>query len=174
MNNPKQEQDICVNCGLCCDHTLFDIVIIQKDEFVDSTFTDNEIEYEGNRYFKLPCPYFKGCCTIYNELKPRRCGEYRCNILKRVAADELAPEKAAQIIREIILLRDEICAEYKEITGRNVSFRDINNECYRLNAEEKLEAAGLKILDFKANLLQMQLVKFFRSRQDFDDLYTMM
>ena len=93
------EQDLCKNCGFCCDGTLFGKA---------STFEKEELLVEMERisdkegfWIKLPCPYFSKCCTVYDQGRPRVCGEYKCSILKSAINGTLSYSDASQLVRQV-------------------------------------------------------------------------
>lgn len=173
MSAPISEQEICVSCGFCCDHTIFDIVIIQKDEFVGEKFTSDEIMVEGERYFKLPCPYFDSKCTMYEGVKPKRCSEFRCELLKSVEHKELPRERAFNVISEIRLERDSIIANYHVLSGEKITFRGLVKKFEQAEIDKETLSDEMISLNYRVNLLKIHISKWFRSKQEFERLYSM-
>lgn len=173
MSAPVNEQEICVSCGFCCDHTIFDIVIIQKDEFIGKEFTSNEVLVEGERYFKLPCPYFDTKCTLYNGIKPKRCSEFRCEVLKTVENDELSQEKAMQLIADVRIQRDAILNDFKKLSGDKVTFRELVKRFEKAEIDKEVLTDEMISLNFRVNLLKIHISKWFRSKREFERLYSM-
>ena len=81
MTKPvNQEQELCVTCGLCCDGTLFKHALSFEGEKLLPymiPFQDDK----GDHWFKLPCPHFKQCCTVYEQKRPKICGSFKCQLL---------------------------------------------------------------------------------------------
>tara|TARA_R100000541_G_scaffold58963_1_gene71239 strand:- start:6449 stop:6808 length:360 start_codon:yes stop_codon:yes gene_type:complete len=70
--------DLCQNCGLCCDGTLFHNFNIQKEEY--HLFSPKNIDSFGN--VSQPCEHFDSCgdCKIYKN-RPRVCFKYKCSVI---------------------------------------------------------------------------------------------
>lgn len=171
MKPENKEQEVCVNCGICCDNTLFDIVVIQPDEVVKDGFTQKEVFRDGVRYFTLPCPYFDKCCTIYDQEKPRRCTEFKCWLLKRMTAGEVTKAQAQKIVREILEAREKIVAEYAAITGEKKTFLTIYRELAKTEEQLKELPIELKTVHFRSNLLYMQLARWFKAPEEFEKYF---
>ena len=88
---------LCPNCGLCCDSTLFaDVELRAGDDAKKLRQLGLTLEKKTARKlaFAQPCAAFDGkLCRIYAD-RPKRCRAFDCGLLKRVAAGEL-PAKAA-------------------------------------------------------------------------------
>jgi hypothetical protein len=80
MPDTDIEQELCKSCGLCCDSTLFPHAKVEADEPLLPG--QEEIHKDGKRLFKLPCPYFDGCCTVYHKQRPSVCGAFKCTLLE--------------------------------------------------------------------------------------------
>ena len=173
MTAPQSEQEICVSCGFCCDHTIFDIVIIQKDEFIGKAFTSDEVIVDGERYFKLPCPYFDCKCTKYSDLKPKRCSEFRCEVLKTVENNVLPREKAFKLIEEIRIQRDSILSDYAQFSGNKITFRGLVKRFEQAEIDKEVLSDEMISLHFRVNLLKIHISKWFRSKKEFERLYSM-
>jgi Fe-S-cluster containining protein len=109
---------LCPNCGLCCDSTLFaDVELRAGDDpkrlkklgltiFKKSKEEEHEHEEEkelrkGGRSkpaFAQPCACFDGkFCGIYED-RPKRCRLFECGLLKRVQAEEMSAAAALKKI----------------------------------------------------------------------------
>ena len=87
------EQSLCVQCGLCCDGTIFerarvfpedDLARLEADGFVLLTAGER-------RGFALPCHHQQDrVCTVYQQWRPTVCHTFRCTLLHRFDAGELA------------------------------------------------------------------------------------
>ena len=174
MKPTNKEQELCVNCGMCCDNTLFDIVIIQPNDDVPEKLIEREVFQDGNHYFKLPCPYFIGCCSIYDQAKPQRCSEFICSLLKKVQKEDISKTQAQKIIREILVARDKIIHDYAIITGKKLTFLEIYRELAKSENEVKEMPIELKTVHYMSNLLHVQLAKWFRAPEDFEKFYHVM
>lgn len=167
---PIEEQNICVDCGFCCDRTLFDVARVYDDEELWGVFAERETMVNEQRYFKLPCPHFDKKCTIYDQNKPRICSTFRCKILKRFSDNEISKDDALTTVEEVKKQRQELLDLWKKYTGKEDSFRSIYYRCVR---DEDKDAVPPEIV-FRANLLEIQLTKHFKSKEMFDKFYELM
>lgn len=165
------EQEICVSCGFCCDNTIFDIVVIEDDEFKDEQFTDADFKLEGKRYFPLPCPYFDSKCTIYDQRKPKRCSEFKCQVLKSMNNNEISIHDAKKLIADIRIERDKILEKFTAISGKRMKFRALVKYFEQLEIDEVELSSELKILYFEVNILRVHITKWFRSKNEMNELF---
>jgi hypothetical protein len=92
--------DLCRNCGLCCDGTLFGGVDLLDEEVEAATANGlYPIVAEGGARFRQPCAQFSGICEIYPG-RPLRCREYRCLLLARLQRGEVEEASAHAIVAE--------------------------------------------------------------------------
>ncbi len=113
-----EKRNICIECGLCCDGTLFQKAIIQSTD--DPAFL-KEMAVEsfsegGKRYFRLPCRGQKyKLCALYNdERRYKICKAFKCRLLRQYAAGEIPYEAAIAVIKEALALGLRV----KEFLGR--------------------------------------------------------
>jgi hypothetical protein len=96
-----EEQSICIDCGLCCDGTMFhaidlepsdDVALLRERGAVLVTDSDS-------RRFQQPCVAFDGsCCSVY-ESRPTTCRTYVCALLASVNTGDTAIADAQVVIR---------------------------------------------------------------------------
>jgi Fe-S-cluster containining protein len=100
MNGVDQ---LCPNCGLCCDSTLFaDVELRAGDDAKRLKQLGLTLEKKGKSKlaFAQPCAGFDGkLCKIYGD-RPKRCRLFECGLLKRVEASELTAGAALKKIAE--------------------------------------------------------------------------
>jgi Fe-S-cluster containining protein len=170
LKTTTTKQKICIQCGLCCDGTLFDRLKITPDEnperFVDLLHKNGE-----DRFMSLPCVYFNEKCTVYDEKKPTGCSTFECKILSKVDSKSIGFDGANSIINELKLLREEITHEYIEFYKESKSFRAIYNELDSKMKESTSPSIQLKSLYFKCGLLEAQLSKHLRTESKFKKLF---
>jgi Fe-S-cluster containining protein len=98
MNGIEQ---LCPNCGLCCDSTLFaDVELRAGDDPKRLKKLGLTLEKKGisRLAFTQPCACFDGkLCGIYAD-RPKRCRLFECGLLKRVEAGEMAATMALKKI----------------------------------------------------------------------------
>ena len=94
---------LCPNCGLCCDSTLFADVELQKsDDARRMAKLGLTLEKKGRTKlaFCQPCVGFDGqLCKFYAD-RPQRCRTFDCGLLKRVAAGKMTANAALKKISE--------------------------------------------------------------------------
>ena len=92
---------LCPNCGLCCDSTLFaDVELRAGDDAKRLAKLGLTIEKKTKTKlaFSQPCACFDGkLCKIYNE-RPKRCRLFDCGLLKKVDAGKMTAGAALKKI----------------------------------------------------------------------------
>lgn len=118
MNGVEQ---LCPNCGLCCDSTLFADVELRKG---DNAARLSELglslkkKGRGKLAFAQPCACFDGkFCSIYAD-RPKRCRLFECGLLKRVNTGEMSAAVALKKISEAKRLAD-VVRDLLRLTGQN-------------------------------------------------------
>jgi hypothetical protein len=99
--------ELCLQCGLCCDGTLFHRARLAEGEqdFVESLGLIVESNRDHTIDLSLPCPAFvDGCCSLYTVPRPSVCGSYRCELLNGYVAgtkvlDDVLP--LVQLVRSL-------------------------------------------------------------------------
>jgi Fe-S-cluster containining protein len=115
MNGIEQ---LCPNCGLCCNGVLFaDVELRKGDDVQRLAELGFLLEKKGRqRAFAQPCACFDGTlCRIYNE-RPKRCRTFECGLLKRVQAGELGADAALEMIAQAKRQVEKVC-ELLRCTG---------------------------------------------------------
>ena len=94
---------LCPNCGLCCDSTLFaDVELRAGDDARRLRKLGLTIAKKSptKLAFAQPCAGFDGkLCRIYAD-RPKRCRLFECGLLKRVDSGELSANAALKKIAE--------------------------------------------------------------------------
>ena len=99
------DQNICFQCGFCCDGTLFYNAGIKESESIAPGY-DFEILTEGKSAFRQPCPYYQGnVCLIYDNRPFTVCDEFKCELLKRNKSGEVSYSEALALIHEVTVLK---------------------------------------------------------------------
>jgi Fe-S-cluster containining protein len=92
---------LCPNCGLCCDSTLFaDVELRAGDNAARLKKLGLTLfqKIKAKTAFAQPCPCFDGkLCQIYKD-RPKRCAAFECGLLKRVEDKEMTPSAALEKI----------------------------------------------------------------------------
>lgn len=94
-------EQLCPNCGLCCDGSLFaDVELRVGDDAKRLAKLGLSVKKKGSVKvaFKQPCACFEGkFCKIYGE-RPKHCRLFECGLLKKVSAGEMKPNVALRKI----------------------------------------------------------------------------
>ncbi len=107
--NAANNKNICVNCGLCCDGTLFTFAKIRENEIIDPSFDFNVSDSDGKKGFKLGCCYLKDkTCTIYDRRPYSICSRFKCKTLQSFTENKIDYAKAMEIINNTIALKEGI------------------------------------------------------------------
>lgn len=112
---------LCPNCGLCCDSTLFaDVELRAGDDAKRLAKLGLTIEYKTRTKlaFAQSCACFDGkLCGIYTD-RPKRCRTFECGLLKRVQVGELGADAALKTITKTKLQAETVRALLRQL-GQN-------------------------------------------------------
>ena len=96
-------EQLCPNCGLCCDSTLFaDVELQKRDDVKLLAKLGLALEKKGRSKlaFAQPCACFDGkLCQIYHD-RPQRCRKFDCGLLKCVDDETMTAAAALQKIAD--------------------------------------------------------------------------
>jgi len=174
---PEQEQAICVECGFCCDGTLFVHAVLKPGEIgslpvkiEEQAFTEG-----GKDFFRLPCGYFTGKCSIYDSRRAYVCGAYRCQLLRDLADSKISFEDALTLVREAVSMRSDLMRHYKRFSGNDSKkyFMQVLKELGKFvkpNADAGHREMDYEVIQARCNIFEALLIKHFRSAEDFDKL----
>ncbi len=107
-------QSLCVQCGLCCDGTIFEHAQVFPEDDLAQLETNGFILLTAaeKTSFALPCHHQQDrVCTIYQQWRPTICHTFRCALLRRFDAGELAWEEAHAQIERTVALAERIRAQ---------------------------------------------------------------
>ena len=124
---PTDGQNLCLSCGLRCDGTIFAHVPVSAAEPVE-VFRAAGIRItpdrggEGRYELPLPCLRFEnGRCQTYG-CRPAICSSYRCRLLRRVEAGNMALQEARGIVQSArekrLRLRRLLDRHFPELDGK--------------------------------------------------------
>ncbi len=126
---------LCPNCGLCCDSTLFadvelraadepkrlaklGLVVRKKEDENDERPGEDAGKGREKLAFAQPCACFDGkLCRIYAD-RPTRCRLFECGLLKKVTAGRLSAAAALEKISRARTLASRV-RELLGTTGRH-------------------------------------------------------
>jgi uncharacterized protein len=103
-------EQLCPNCGLCCNGVLFaDVELQTGDDAGRLIDLGMSLKRKGmKRAFVQPCHCFDGkLCRIYDD-RPKRCATFECGLLKRVQSDEMSVSAALKRIADAKKLVEKV------------------------------------------------------------------
>ena len=178
MKSPQSEQTICITCGFCCDGTLFYNATLQPGEkgTLPSKMEEAYLKIGEEEFFRLPCQYFDGKCTIYDQKKAHICSAFRCELLKDFSGEKISQQSAIRLIENAERQRAEIRELANKIIGTppEISFRHLLLELRKVihakenNGEPKNRE--LEILLAKCTIFEALLIRHFKPAKDFDSM----
>ena len=119
--NEKFVEQLCPNCGLCCDSALFaDVELRAGDDAHELARLGLPLEKKGRdkTAFAQPCACFDGkLCAIYGD-RPKRCRTFECGLLKKTGAGELSAGIALEKISKAKILVNKV-RELLRALGQN-------------------------------------------------------
>lgn len=92
---------LCVECGLCCDGSLFRFLPLEPDDVARVTALGLPVVTQsGRQAMPLPCAKLEArCCTVWPE-RPQGCRAYVCHLGHRLERGELPFAAALAVVRE--------------------------------------------------------------------------
>ena len=92
---------LCVECGLCCDGSLFRFLPVEANEVEPlRALALPVVTQSGRLAMELPCSKLEQrCCTVY-EQRPSSCRAYVCHLGHRLELGEVGFEVALETVRE--------------------------------------------------------------------------
>jgi hypothetical protein len=148
MNGIEQ---LCPNCGLCCDSTLFaDVELRAGDDAAQLREHGLKLEEKGRGKlaFAQPCACFNGkLCTIYED-RPKRCRLFECGLLIRVEAGDLtaslALKKIAAAKKQVTRVREllDLLGQQDGAMALTHRYADIMSAPIDLSDEPSAERRG--------------------------------
>jgi hypothetical protein len=98
---------LCPNCGLCCDGALFaDVELRASDDAKRLAKLGLSLKKKGRIKFAFaqPCACFDGkLCKIYSE-RPKHCRLFECGLLKKVNGGQMTTSAALKKIAKAKVL----------------------------------------------------------------------
>jgi len=174
---PEQEQMVCVGCGFCCDGTLFQHAHLNEGERGNLPEKIEKAAFrEGGRdYFRQPCRYFTGRCSIYDRQRADVCGLYRCQLLKDLSGGLITVSDANDTVQRAMNIRRQLLHDYRRLTGnrKRIHFRKLLIELGNMQKESVSDSrmsVEIDMLVARCNIFEALLIKHFRSADDFEKM----
>jgi hypothetical protein len=99
--------DLCVECGLCCDGSLFRFLPVEPAEVETyRALALPVVTQSGRLAMPLPCAKLEArCCTIYKQ-RPPGCRAFVCHLGRRLELGDVTFPEALTIVHEARRLLD--------------------------------------------------------------------
>lgn len=99
---------LCVECGLCCDGSMFADAVISEDEA--GRLAGRVALSPARDHLLQPCIALgKGGCGVYAD-RPQTCRNYRCVVLGQLEEGRITLEDAREAIGELKARRARVAA----------------------------------------------------------------
>lgn len=174
---PENEQAVCLECGLCCDGTLFGHAELGPGEkgHLPDLIEKNVFMLDGKDYFRLPCLYFKGKCTIYDSPRAEVCGSYRCRLLADMSEGKVPAEEALLIVRRAGEMSKNLSTAYGNLRAGNekLPFTRILRELGKHTEDDGgnvIKDIDHEIIRARCNIFEALLIRHFRPSGDFEKI----
>ena len=92
---------LCLDCGLCCNGVLFDLVKLQPEDNAKA-LTARGLKIKKRQFFTQPCTALGTglLCGIYQH-RPTRCRLFECQQFTQVAEGKISEEEAKSRIEDV-------------------------------------------------------------------------
>ncbi len=96
---------LCRACNLCCDGTLFDVVVLRPSEAEACTALGPRLRPDGSLVVDQRCPALgEGGCTAY-ATRPGQCRAYVCLLYRAVEEGDVALPAALDVVAQALAKR---------------------------------------------------------------------
>lgn len=121
---------LCTQCGLCCDGTLLaDVELASRREAasMEALGMAMDEDADGN-VMLLPCAGLKEkCCTVYRH-RPKSCRAFECQLLQDAQAGSLTVGRALEHIQDAFRRIGRVKSLLSELGDRNARL-PLNERC---------------------------------------------
>ncbi len=159
-NEASASQNLCVECGLCCNGALFDYGPLARDEVPETRKAGLRVLEADQKFgFGLPCPQLEGAvCQVYDQ-RPNTCRTFRCEVLRSVEAGDLDYQQGLQYVSQGRAALAQVHAQLPE--GATITeARRWRREAREAEASEALNAPPM--LTMTLGMLDLVLDQHFR------------
>ena len=114
----ESANDLCMQCALCCDGTIYDTVRIKDEDRTHLARNNITIEMtEEQEHIHQPCQGLCGkTCSIY-ATRPRTCRNFKCFVLERLENGSITFDRAKSLVE--LALRAVADVEAYALPGEN-------------------------------------------------------
>lgn len=127
QSGDSESGNICIECGLCCDGSMFKHAGIDKSD--DLTFLKQmgieSVAIDDKLFFHLPCMGQEGkLCRLYRDARRFKvCKSFKCKLFKQYLSGEISYSAAMSVIQEILIRRQSVKA-FSEILHTDHNSRE--------------------------------------------------
>ncbi|CAB4862561.1 unannotated protein [freshwater metagenome] len=147
----RRAEDVCLQCGMCCDGTLFPGATIDEAEISHVTSLSLTVRRRptGEVEFEQPCPAFVGgCCSVY-EHRPSVCHKYSCRLLPEYTSGRMGLDDCLDIVETmrglVRWLEEAMGIPIGSFSAAQLStFMKTEEPAYKPESHQDLMAAGLR------------------------------
>lgn len=156
---------ICMQCGMCCDGTLFTKANVKnrEDELLAKSLGLTTFSTSDSKiYFEQPCQLFNKTCTIYDKPRPNCCSKFICEPLQKVRTNEITFNDAENQILLALETRRQVMEIASFITDyKNHTLQQLFTEITPKPSAEILQHKQLflKIVSLRVLLNKLKLKK---------------
>jgi len=136
----ERVEDLCLDCGHCCNGNLFPTFMVEKSKW--KYFKNlSESKYSTGDDFKdakQSCEHLIGCnnlCKIYGDL-PKICNTYKCGVIYAVEDDRLTMTEAKGLIKDLHddPTNEKVLSQFKSRVKRSGtgSFKDLRKKGFKV------------------------------------------
>jgi hypothetical protein len=140
---------LCISCGMCCDGTLYQSAYMEneQDRSLARSLGMEEMHAEGGRLrFRQPCPNFKTCCTVYDSQKPSVCGNFRCELLKKLDKNQISLDEALMKVQQGRALQAAVHKAWPESAESPVSYYPVRRRVAEMHDDIERRRANAPFL----------------------------
>jgi Fe-S-cluster containining protein len=170
-------EQLCLNCGLCCDGTLFDGVQLEPDENagkLKSLGLPVKVSRGKAPVTRFPQPCAALCtdrtCRLY-QARPKQCRIFECGVYKDLHAGRTTLAAALRLVRSARRRADKIRRLIREL-GETDDFRSLGERFHRLQehmehgSPDQADLAKFADLSLDVHRLKLQAHARFYTRPE--------
>lgn len=138
-------EQLCLACGLCCDGTLFDNVVLQPGDdakLLKASGLPVTVSRGRSPVARFPQPCAALCkdrtCRVYAH-RPTQCRTYECMVFKEHAAGTLDSAAALRMVKTARRHADKVRRLLRQL-GDDDDQRSLGERFHRM--QERMEAAA--------------------------------
>ena len=112
---------VCMDCGLCCDGTLFGSVVVANEERERLERVGLRIvDDDGALVMHQPCSALRGCLCAFYADRPDACRQYECSLRKSLLAGTKTEAEARASVARMRELLATLCEAFDVPAARSM------------------------------------------------------